>query len=229
MIRLFCGYDQREEPGLHVFTSSVLRHTSALVDFVPLNARGLAQGSNAFTMSRFLVAELCHFRGRAIFADASDMIVLDDIAALDSLFDPRYAVQVVKHPAYFSRHERKYVGVPSMECKQSNYSRKNWASVMLVNCEHPRWRNVSAQARHALPLHLLQLTLFGEDDIGELPARWNVIADEGQDAENAALLHWTAGVPYFPHYRAAPRAELWLAAAAAAGVVPPPIDGGGAD
>jgi hypothetical protein len=46
-------------------------------------------------------------------------------------------------------------------------------------------------------------------DIGYLPACWNVLADEGQPLEHAQILHWTAGIPAWPHYRKAPGSEHW--------------------
>lgn len=211
MINLFCGYDAREAIGFHVFTHSVIQRASCPVRIVPLARFGLPAGSNNFTLSRFLVPHLCGFQGRAIFADASDMLMLGDIAELDEMFDPKFAVQVVKRSDYTSRHDRKYIGT-AMECEQSNYSRKNWASLMLINCEHWAWKGMapSAIARSA-PLSLLQLE-FCANAVGELPPSWNALVDEGDPVEGAKLLHWTAGIPGFPHYSDAPGADLWLSA-----------------
>jgi hypothetical protein len=216
MIRLFCGFDPREEPGLHVFIGSVLRHASCPVSIVPLSSQGLAQGSNEFTLSRFLVARLCDFKGHAIFCDGSDMLALADLVELDKLFDDRYAVQVVKHPDYISLHQRKYVGT-ELESDQSNYPRKNWASVMIVNCEHIAWRRWPYFPYHETrTLPVLQFKFLDDPEIGELPKEWNVLADEDQDARGAKLLHWTAGVPHFPHYSRARYAESWFKARDAA-------------
>ncbi len=215
MIRVFCGFDRREEPGLHVFVSSVLRHATAPVSFTPLTSHGMKQGSNEFTLSRFLVAKFCGFSGRAIFCDGSDMLALADIAELDSLFDPRYAVQVVKHPSYISLHERKYIGT-EMECPQSNYERKNWASVMLINCEHKAWREVHKHVVESIPLKVLQFFFLHDELIGELPTDWNILIDENQDSTAPKLLHWTAGVPHFEHYASAKRSDLWFEAQRAA-------------
>ncbi len=139
MIHLFCGYDRREGVGFQVFVRSVIERASQPVAIYPLSSMGLPEGSNAFTLSRFLVAQLMGFKGHAIFADASDMLMLADVAELDALFDPQYAVQVVKHPQYKSRHKLKYRGT-SMECPNTNYDRKNWASLQIVNAEHPAWQ-----------------------------------------------------------------------------------------
>lgn len=211
MIQLFCGYDRRESAGFHTFVHSVIARASQPVSIVPLAGLGLTQGSNAFTLSRFLVPYLTGFTGRAIFCDASDMLMLGDVAELDALYDPAQAVQVVKHGDYLSIHPRKYVGT-DMECAQSNYARKNWASLMLLNCGHSAWRAVTPEAvESAEALDLLQLTHIDGRDIGELPPAWNVLIDEGQQDDGAKLLHWTAGVPWFKHYQNARRSKDWFA------------------
>lgn len=219
MIRLFAGYDAREAIGFHVFVGSVLKHASAPVAIHALDDKGLPRGSNAFTYSRFLVPWLCGFEGHAIFADGSDMLMLADIAELDALFDESLAVQVVQHPDYSTRHPRKYIGTP-MECENRNYARKNWASLMLLNCAHPYWRQVtpSTLSRFA-GLSLLQFGGLrlkddrnGEAEVGALPDAWNRLVDEGQPVEGAKLLHWTAGIPAFWNYQDAPGADRWYAA-----------------
>lgn len=219
MIRLFCGYDEREAIGYHVFTHSVIAHASEPVAMHALSARGMPVGSNAFTYSRFLVPWLCNYEGHAIFCDASDMLMLADVAELDSLFDPRHAVQVVQHPNYTTRHPIKYVGT-SMQCPNLSYARKNWASVMLINCEHPLWRPIDPPTLQRIAaLSILQLGGWTTEDargkpaeVGRLPAGWNCLADEGHPVDDTTrLLHWTAGIPAFPHYAKAPGAEFWHA------------------
>lgn len=212
MIHLFCGYDKRESIGFHTFVASVIQHASEPVAIHPLDAKGLPQGTNTFTFSRFLVPWLMNFRGRAIFADACDMLMLRDIAELDALFDRSKAVQVVPHD-YHTRHPQKYIGTP-MQCPNRDYPRKNWASLMLINCEHPGWRGMNparVAAFEPIPTTLLGLNWLGEDEIGYLPDEWNRLVDEGQAVEGAAVLHWTAGVPFFEHYKNAPGADHWRA------------------
>ncbi len=210
MITVYAGYDEREAPGFHTFVSSLIRRASKPVRIIPLSSRGLPQGSNTFTLSRFLAPSLNGFTGHAIFVDACDMMMLADIAELDALYDPKYAVQVVKHPDYESQHQRKYIGT-EMECAQTNYPRKNWASVMLMNCAHSAWFGMTPQAIElsgALPL--LQFDTFHPEEIGELPREWNVLVDEGQSLEGAKVLHWTCGIPTFKHYRNARGSKDWF-------------------
>ena len=213
MVRVFCGYDDRESIGFHVFVHSLIERASVPVQIIPLANMGLPEGSNAFTLSRFLVPHLCGYKGRAIFADASDMLMLGDIAELDALFDPAYAVQVVKHTDYQTQNPRKYVGT-SMECDNRDYERKNHASLMSINCEHPGWRQVGPMTLNSPALQWLQFRFLRNEEIGELPPQWNVLADEGQSMDGAKILHFSSGIPAFDHYHDTPGAEHWHAARA---------------
>jgi hypothetical protein len=96
MIRIFAGYDPREAIGYHVFCQSLIERTSEPVAITPLYGTQ-RDGTNAFTYQRFLVPYFTKFTGRAIFMDASDMLMLSNIDDLSKLFDPTKAVQVVKH------------------------------------------------------------------------------------------------------------------------------------
>lgn len=210
MINLFCGYDAREAVGFHVFCHSVIKRASKPVRIIPLASMGLPEGSNSFTMSRFLAPYLMGFNGHAIFVDACDMLMLGDVAELDAMFDDGYAVQVVKHPEYQSQHARKYIGT-DMECAQSNYERKNWASVMLLNCAHPAWEGMTPEDVAKFDaIDLLQFDYVRDHQIGSLPPEWNVLIDEGHERAGAKLLHWSSGIPTFKHYRNARASADWF-------------------
>ncbi len=63
MINLYVGHDERETVGTHVFVQSVLKTASVPVSITPLHKPMLrrafggdvGEGTNAFTMSRFLI------------------------------------------------------------------------------------------------------------------------------------------------------------------------------
>lgn len=216
MIQVFAGFDDREAIGYHTFCASVIHYASEPVSISPLSLRSLHKvyaggqrdGTNAFIYSRFLIPYLCGFQGFAIFVDGADMIVKDDIAKLWALRDPFKAVQVVKHD-YKTKHPRKYVGT-AMEAKNDDYPKKNWSSVMIINCAHYAWRNMTPDKVEQSPGYYLHRFEFIEDRfIGELPKEWNWLADEYGDNPDAKLCHWTCGIPAFSAYAETPMAEDW--------------------
>jgi hypothetical protein len=205
-VPIFCGFDPREAAGFHVFCQSVIERSSVPVSFIPLhgpllNFDGQRDGTNAFIYSRFLVPALMGYSGWAIFADASDMVCLDDIAKLWALREQHYfntAVCVVKHD-YKTKHPRKYIGTP-MESDNLDYPGKNRSSLILWNCGHFANRRLTPELVKESPgsfLHRFQW--LEEQQIGELPAEWNALALE-QDISAASLVHFTLGSPGFAHY-----------------------------
>jgi hypothetical protein len=147
--------------------------------------------------------------------DGSDMLCMADVNELLELWDPYMAVQVVKHE-YSTRHPRKYVG-SAMEADNGDYARKQWASMMIINCSHFAWRNVTPEfVRRTTPMDLLQLRFIEDNRIGELPIEWNWLADEFGPNHQAKVLHWTAGIPAFEAHADAPMAREWTASLLAA-------------
>lgn len=208
VIRLFCGFDGREAVGLHSFIQSVLEHATQPVSITPLTSGYLPRadrvdGSNRFTFARFAVPRLCGYMGHAIFLDGADMLMRCDIAELDALFDPRYAVQCVKHD-YQTKHPRKYLGT-SMESPNFNYERKNWASAFIADCSAPEWQRASNDRE------TLQFRFIEDRRIGSLPAVWNWLADEHGPSNDAKVLHWTSGIPAFPAHAKVAHADEWFA------------------
>ena len=207
MIRIFAGYDPRESVGYHVFCQSVIEHTTEPVAITPFYGKQ-RDGTNAFIYQRFLVPYFTGFKGRAIFMDASDMLMLTNIAELHKLFDPTAAVQVVKHE-YKTKHKKKYIGT-KMEAKNEDYPRKNWSSMILWNCEHPANRCLTPDYvdDHA-GSELHRFSWLPEKLIGDLPKEWNVLVGE-QDNLNAKIAHYTLGIPEFTHYKYCDYAQQWF-------------------
>ena len=216
-INLFVGFDPREEVGTHAFNSSVLANTSAPVSITHLHKPMLEKqlglvfqaGSNDFTKTRFLIPHLMGRKGWAIFADGADMICMDDLAHLMSYANPleAKAVYVVKHD-YHTKAPVKYIGT-KMETANQDYPRKNWASLMLINCAHFGWpspKDISGMSMS----DLLQFKFLDDDRIGSLPKDWNWLADEDGENDKAKIIHWTQGIPGFSHYKNAPMAEKWF-------------------
>lgn len=213
MIRIVIGFDQREAVAYHTFCQSILEKASAPVSFTPLvlgSLKGFSEthtdGSNAFIYSRFLTPWLMDFNGWAIFADG-DMICLDDIAKLWSLRDETKAVQVVQHN-YQTKALDKYLGN-----KNENYPRKNWSSVILWNCAHPKHKILSPEfVMKQTGAFLHRFTWLEDADVGALPKEWNWLTTEYEDNYQASLLHYTLGTPCFADYKNAEMSDVWHAA-----------------
>lgn len=227
-MKIFMGYDPAEAEAYRVAVSSIKRHASRPVEVTPLSterltAAGLldrpvdtrgglfdlrsgAPMATQFANSRFLTPLLAQ-SGLALFMDC-DVVVLGDVFELESLADRRYAVQVVKH-THTPKAATKMGGAP-----QTRYPRKNWSSVMLFNCEHPANRRLSlhdVSARPGRDLHAFYW--LNDDEIGELPARWNWLVGEMQRPANTRLAHFTNGGPWLPNWTPAEHDDIWTAEA----------------
>lgn len=207
-LRVFCGYDPREAIGFHVFVQSLIEHSSIPLEIIPLSGEQ-RDGSNAFIYARFLVPYLCGYQGRAIFLDASDMLMRADIAELVALYDPFMAVQVVKHD-YETNAKRKYIGT-DMEADNANYPRKNWSSLILWNCAHYMHRGMTpAVIASKKGSYLHRFGWIPDERIGALPPAFNALVGE-QDVSGAKIAHWTLGIPGIEHYSKSEYADEWRA------------------
>ena len=62
----------------------------------------------------------------------------------------------------------------------------------------------------ATGLELHQFKWLGNDDlIGEIPHRWNHLADYDPPNPDVSLVHFTIGGPYFEEYRDCEYADVW--------------------
>ena len=213
MIRVFIGYDAREAAAFSVLSHSIHARASEPAAIAPVKLEELrgvfnrernALQSTDFSFSRFLTPWLCGYEGWAVFMDC-DMLVLDDIAKLWRLRDERYAVQVVKH-RHVPKEEVKFLGAT-----QSKYEKKNWSSVMLMNCARcraltPDYVNTAS----GLELHQFKW-LESDQLIGELPRQWNHLVGYDAPRTDASLVHYTIGGPYFTEYRDCEYAREWFA------------------
>lgn len=213
MIRVFIGFDKNEVVAYNVLQHSINARSTAPVAITPINLRHLngimtrernPLQSTEFSFSRFLVPYLAGYQGWAIFMDC-DMLVLDDIAKLWALRDDRYAVMCVKH-VHVPPTNIKFLAQP-----QTQYEKKNWSSVMLMNCAKctaltPDYVNTAS----GLDLHRFRW-LESENLIGELPLRWNYLVDYYKtiDTYDISNLHYTEGGPYFEAYKDCSYAKEW--------------------
>ncbi len=210
-IRVFMGYDSRQAVLYNVAQHSIIRHCSRPVAITPIKLDQLRDvfdrppaslQSTEFSFSRFLTPYLSNYRGWALFMDC-DILVRADLAELWALRDDRYAVRCVKHDHQPASTE-KFLGK-----QQTRYEKKNWSSVMLMNCAKcatltPEYVSTAS----GLDLHQFKW-LACEDLIGELPREWNFLVEYYAHDANAKLLHFTEGGPYYEATRGVDFAEKW--------------------
>ena len=206
MLKVFCGYDPKESIGFHVFCQSLIEQSSINLQIIPL--QGMQRdGTQSFTYSRFLVPEMCGFAGHAIYLDASDMLMLTDIAELAELFDPSLSCQVVKHD-YETKHSKKFIG-SDYESRNASYPRKNWSSLILWNCEHfPNRLLTTEYVSKQSGEHLHRFGWLDDSRIGELPSCWNVLVGE-MDNTDTKIAHFTLGIPDLSHYEFCDYSNQW--------------------
>jgi hypothetical protein len=89
---------------------------------------------------------------------------------------------------------------------QTVYPRKNWSSLMLMNCARLQlWTKQVVETQSGAYLHRFQD--IDDDLIGEIPDTWNTL--DWMD-ERTKLIHYTSGGPWFEECKDHPFAEVWL-------------------
>lgn len=151
--------------------------------------------STEFAISRFLTPILAQ-SGLALFVDC-DTLAMQNVARIFDLVQPDKAVMCVKH-------EHNPTETVKMDGQvQTRYSRKNWSSVMLFNCDHPSNRKLTLEMINSLPGRDLHRFCWLEDhEIGELPPQWNYLVGHTELPEGVdpAIVHFTDGIPSMDGY-----------------------------
>jgi len=206
MLRIFIGWDSRFPEPADVLSYSLIKHSSIQLEirYLKLDDLGLKRqhdplASTEFTYSRFLLPHLCNFHGKALFLD-NDMLCLGDIREIDQLDMGPYALRVVQHD-YQPANTVKMYG-----CPQTSYPRKNWSSMMLMDCAKLKlWSKEVVESQTGAYLHRFQD--IPDAQIGELPKTWNTL--DTMD-ESTKLIHYTNGGPWFDEYRGHRFAGIWF-------------------
>ena len=212
VIPIFIGYDFRERTATNVLIDSLYQTTSYPLSITPIVKNQLIkQGfhnrekdknqSTDFSFTRFLVPYLMNFEGWAIFMDC-DMLCRSDISELWNQRDDKYSLLCVKHE-HIPIEKSKFLGE-----KQTQYPKKNWSSLMLMNCKKCKALTVDyVNKASGLDLHRFNW-LENEQEIGEIKGKgWNqlitseIIENSQEETLNAKLIHWTLGGPWFKDQR----------------------------
>ena len=215
-MKIFIGWDSREEDAYKVCVHTIKKHASKDVEIVPLKRDELIkqglytrdEGGNVsteFAYTRFLTPHLAGYKGWALFIDC-DFLFTRDVAELFSLADPQYAVMCVQHD-YTPSAAIKMDGQ-----KQVAYPRKNWSSCVLWNCGHPANAIITpdiVNTETGAFLHRFQW--LSDNLIGELPLEWNWLEGEYEKPDEIpAVIHYTNGGAWFKECQDVDYAQEWL-------------------
>ena len=209
-LKIFIGFDDKEAVVFHTCVQSIINTCKVPVSLHPLHLKMFKNyrethndGSNNFIYSRFLVPYLNNFKGKALFLDG-DMIVNEDLGHLFNEFDEKYAVQVVKHD-YKTKFPIKYLGH-----KNDDYPKKNWSSVILFNCSHPKNKILTPKLiETAKGSYLHRFSWLKEEEVGEISKEWNYLVLEYPETKNAKIFHYTVGAPCFDEFDYGIEAKIW--------------------
>jgi lipopolysaccharide biosynthesis glycosyltransferase len=230
---IYIGWDPREAAAWSVAQKSLIRrlgesipvHALVLSD---LMARGLysrpmeyradghlagmfdvisdAPMATEHACARFLVKELAK-EGWALFMDG-DVLVRADVAPLFAQLDPAKAVYCVQH----DHTPAAEYGVKMDGQLQTRYARKNWSSVMAINCDHPANRALTVELVNTVPGRDLHRFCWLQDaEIGELGPEWNYLVGVTKADVEPKIAHFTLGVPNMKGWEDQPYAEEWRA------------------
>jgi len=204
--RIYIGYDPTQDISYEVLRYSLEKHTSEPLEIHKIDADELTDfnrpvdplASTPFTYTRFLVPWLCDYEGIALFID-SDMLALGDISELFQLPMEGLALRVRKHD--YRPTETVKMGGKT----QTSYPRKNWSSLMLMDCSKLTcWSKEAVETQSGAWLHRFEP--IPDDKIGDVSEEWNVL---DRMTGLTKLLHYTSGGPWLEGCEGAPHADLW--------------------
>jgi lipopolysaccharide biosynthesis glycosyltransferase len=165
--------------------------------------------STEFAISRFLIPHLNAGRGGyELFMDC-DMLVKGNVCRL---FDEirqtgeRKAVWCVPH-------EHIPTSTTKMDDQaQTFYTRKNWSSFMVFNCDHPANKRLTLElVNSARGRDLNNFCWLQDDEIGALDPKWNYLVGHTKLPEGVVpkVIHYTDGGPWFNGFENVEYAADW--------------------
>ena len=217
-LKVFVGYDSREDIAWRVCRHSLLRHSDEGVAVAPLRQHVLRElglytrpldntASTEFSLTRFLTPYVAAASGWVVFCDCDFLFTADIRGVLESL-NPAKAVYCVQHdytPSFDIKMDNK---------QQTTYPRKNWSSFMVFNCDHPDVKALTPEVvNSATPAFLHRFEwVSGDDAIGALDLDWNFLEGEyPKPDKQPRVIHYTNGGPWFDEWQHVDYADLWRA------------------
>jgi SAM-dependent methyltransferase len=210
MNTIYIGWDSTQEIAYQVLEWSIRKHARRPVEIRPLKLEDMKTilgferpqdplQSTEFTYTRFLVPALQNYGGVALFLDC-DMLALGDVTELFDLPMDGLALRVVKH-------DHAPIETTKMGDKpQTAYPRKNWSSLMLLQCEMLKCWTIEAVTKES-GAWLHRFDPIPDEQIGELDGSiWNVL-DRYDDATK--ITHYTSGGPWLKGCEQHPYGGIW--------------------
>lgn len=214
-LKVYVGYDSREDIAWQVCRHSITRHTTPDVEVYPLRQTTLRElglytrepdnASTEFSLSRFLTPYIAAHDGWTIFVDC-DFVFTTDVKNVLQHADRSKAIFVVQHdytPANQIKMDNK---------AQTVYPRKNWSSFILFNNAHPLVKALTPEVvNNQSPAFLHRFQWIPDDNlIGALPLAWNFLEGEYPKPEKTpSAIHYTNGGPWFDNWQNVDFASVW--------------------
>jgi hypothetical protein len=204
--RIYLGYDPNQHIAYEVLKYSLEKHATEPIEVNPIGAETVPEfdrpvdplASTPFTYARFLVPYVQDYKGIALFMD-SDMLALGDVSELFNLSMDGLALRVRQHD--YRPTETVKMGGKT----QTSYPRKNWSSLMLMDCSKLGcWSKEAVETESGAWLHRFEPV--ADEQVGDISEEWNVLDHMTGPTK---LLHYTSGGPWLPGCEDADHADLW--------------------
>ena len=214
-MKVYVGYDTREDIAYQVCEHSIKRRNGQ-TEVIPLKQKDLREqglytrepdklASTEFTFTRFFVPYLNNYKGWAVFCDC-DFVWRISPTELEQYCDNSKAVVCVQHD-YKPKEGLKMHGQIQLQ-----YPRKNWSSMVLWNCGHPKNKVLTPELLNTESGKFLhRFSWLNDSDIGNLPPIYNWLVSWYQEPKDGTpkILHYTEGGPWFENYRNCEYADVW--------------------
>ena len=215
-LKIYVGYDSREDIAWQVCRHSIRRHTSGNVEIAPLKQTTLRElnlytrdadnASTEFSITRFLTPYLAAYDGWSIFVDC-DFLFTRDVTEIFQHLDDSKALYCVQHdytPANMVKMDGK---------AQSVYPRKNWSSFVAFNGAHADVKALTPEVvNSASPAYLHRFSWTSDTEIGALDREWNFLEGEYATPDQIPMcVHYTNGGPWFDDWQDVDFGDEWRA------------------
>lgn len=223
---IYVGYDSREVDAYNVLKYTAIKFSSKPINVYPIDQdilrriglyrRAWMLGSSHkpypknkkdhqhidlfdkrpfstdFSFTRFLIPFLNRLSGWALYIDCDMYFRSDPIELFNKYKDENKAIYCVKHN-YEPSEKIKMYGA-----RQVKYSRKNWSSLVLYNCEHKSHNNLTIDDINTKPGRWLHNFLWLKDnEIGSISENWNWLEGYSSEKIEPKVVHFTRGGPWF--------------------------------